>query len=200
MTEKLNEELRSRVQRDDLADESKRLSRFRASALSDVGMKRSRVLSSPSSSSYRSSPYISNSSLSTRRLIKDVSRSPLIRTARTSSSSLVDEDTRLKRFQMELDLEEEKIRNSVAKKFRDGDAMRMIKTKHSPYSSPLPTPGIVPRMKEKIHVTPQGDVDVDMMSKRGLHEHVHVDSKTGAVDIDVGKTHLHINGSGELLS
>ena len=43
VTEKLSEELRSRV-RERSWDESKRLSRFRASALSDVGMKRSRAL------------------------------------------------------------------------------------------------------------------------------------------------------------
>ena len=101
----------------------------------------------------------------------------------------------MKQFQMELDLEEEKIRNRVAQSFRDGDALKMIETKSARNSTP--PPGIPRRSstKEHVHVTPQGDVDVDMVSRRGIHEHVHVDSKTGAVDIDVGKTHLHINGT-----
>ena len=171
VTEKLNEELRSRVQQEELQNESKRLSRFRASALSDVGMKRSRALltSSPYSTPLRSS----------------------------MSRTLNQENERLKQFQMELDLEEEKIRNRVAQSFRDGDALKMIETKSSRNNN-TPPPGIIPprsRTKEHVHVTPQGDVDVDMVSRRGIYEHVHVDSKTGAVDIDVGKTHLHINGN-----
>jgi len=69
---------------------------------------------------------------------------------------------------------------------RISSPLRRTVTSRSPpssYASRRTSPRSTTKNKEHVHVSRQGDIDVDIQTSRGK-EHVHVDGRTGEMDID----------------